>query len=106
MVISPNGDQFIVDVKGLYKRNWWLITPKAKKRKNLFYILALVPDDESNQFFILSQQEVDSEFRRYVKEKSAERISKGLSAEKVGLFPGISSTAANKFKDQWDKLPK
>ena len=28
MVISPSGTKFAVDVKGLHKRNWWLITEK------------------------------------------------------------------------------
>ena len=105
MVISPEGVQFIVDVKGQYKKNWWLISPK-KKRKNLFYVLAYVPDEKPNEYFILTQDEVDSERERYLVEKKAERTRKGLSIDNVGRFPGLSSAVASGFRDKWKKLPK
>src|SRR5438477_10252236 len=58
MVVSPTGKtQFLVDVKGLYRKNPWVIKRK-EKRSNLFYILAYVPEDEPNQFFIMSQAQV------------------------------------------------
>lgn len=60
MVISPKGASFSVDVKGLYRRNWWLVTPKALD-PGLYYVLAFVPDDAPNRFFVLSQQQVNAE---------------------------------------------
>lgn len=105
MVISPSGIQCVIDVKGQYKRNWWNIKPK-KKRKNMFYVLAFVPDQESNQFFLLSQAEARSEFQNYVRRKKVERRRKGLSTAKVGLFPGISWKAAERFEGKWGNLPK
>jgi len=53
MVISPSGIQFLVDVKGQYRPNFWPVSQK-KKRDRLFYVLAFVPDDGKNQFFILT----------------------------------------------------
>lgn len=55
MVVSPRKkEMFLVDVKGLYRKNPWVIKEKPAS-KQLFYILAFVPDDEPNQFFILPQ---------------------------------------------------
>ncbi len=57
MAVSPiSKEMFLVDVKGLYRRNPWLIK-RQPQRANLFYILAYVPADEPNQFFILTQQQ-------------------------------------------------
>ena len=68
MVVSPEQKKmFLVDVKGLYKKNPWLISRKVL-RADLFYVLAYVPDDEPNQFFILTQEQIhnyiDVELRR------------------------------------------
>ena len=67
MVISPSGMKFAVDVKGLYKRNWWLITEK-EALQNLFYVLAFVPVNAPNQFFILRQEQVNEAIRRFVEQ--------------------------------------
>lgn len=57
MAVSPQTKQmFLVDVKGLYRHNPFLIKLKAP-RKNLFYILVYVPTDGPNEFFVLSQRE-------------------------------------------------
>ena len=58
MVVSPvKREMFLVDVKGLYRKNPWLIKRK-EQRKNLFYVLAYVPTGEPNQYFIVSQENV------------------------------------------------
>src|ERR1700683_1792340 len=31
MVVSPKGKQFSIDVKGLYKRNFWVVNPKNER---------------------------------------------------------------------------
>jgi hypothetical protein len=49
-------------VTGLYKPNYWKIKPKATK-DGLYYVLALVPDEANNRFFILSQEQVNSYIR-------------------------------------------
>src|SRR5438552_8696780 len=64
MVISPKGEQFLIDVKGLYTKNFSVISPKPE-RSDLFFVLAFVPDDEPNQFFILTQKEVNTEVLRH-----------------------------------------
>ncbi len=57
MAVSPiTKKMFLVDVKGLYRKNPWLIKRKDE-RADLFYILAYVPPNESNQFFIMTQQQ-------------------------------------------------
>ena len=56
MAVSPiKKEMFLVDVKGLYRKNPWLIKRKTA-RNNLFYILAFVPIGHTNRYFILSQQ--------------------------------------------------
>src|SRR6188768_1987465 len=55
MVVSPVRKQmFLVDVKGLYRPNPWVVKRKPT-RAALFYILAFVPNDAANRFFILTQ---------------------------------------------------
>ena len=68
MAVSPiTKKMFLVDVKGLYRKNPWLIKRKSE-RADLFYILAYVPPDEPNQFFIMTQQQttqfIEEELRR------------------------------------------
>jgi hypothetical protein len=58
MAVSPQKkEMFLVDVKGLYRKNPWLIKRKPL-RTNLFYILAYVPTDETNEFFVLPHKQV------------------------------------------------
>lgn len=105
MVISPRGAKFVIDVKGLYKKNFWVVSTKTN-RKGLFYVLAFVPDDEPNQFFVLTQTEVNREVLRHSERIRAKKLKKGLSIEKPERFPGLLWGYAEKFKDRWDKLPK
>lgn len=57
---------FYVDVKGLWRKNSWLVKRKPK-RDRLFYILAYVPDDGPNEFFILAQGLVTDYIKRELK---------------------------------------
>ena len=55
MVVSPKQkEMFLVDVKGQYSKAFWIVKPKQAREK-LFYILALVPAGEANQFFLMTQ---------------------------------------------------
>ena len=60
-------EMFLIDVKGLYRRNPWVIKRKAV-RANLFYVLAFVPSDAANEFFIMSQDQahrmIEAELKR------------------------------------------
>ena len=105
MVISPSGAKFAIDVKGLYKKSFWLISPKTVL-PDLFYILAYVPDDGPNEFFILSQDEANTGVANYVQRLRVERQRKGLSIDKTDRFQGLLWSVAERYKDQWDKLPR
>ena len=68
MVVSPESKtMFPVDVKGLYRKNPWVIKRKDP-RENTYYILAFVPPDAPNRFFVLKQDAANaliaSELRR------------------------------------------
>jgi hypothetical protein len=55
MIVSPVEKQmFLIDVKGLYRMNPWIISRK-QLRSGLYYVLAYVPRDEPNQFFVMTQ---------------------------------------------------
>lgn len=96
MVVSPKAKtMFLVDVKGLYRMNPWIIKRKAK-RDNLFYILALVPTGEANRFFVLGQGDVD----RHVE---SELIRLG----RLDDYPmsGITFKQAMAHENAWYVLP-
>jgi hypothetical protein len=96
MVISPiNRTPFLVDVKGLYAKNPWVISRKPK-RDQLFYILSFVPDDAPNEFFILTQEEVLS----YV---GAELVRLGRPPDY--RMTGILWKQALAHRGRWDVLP-
>ena len=60
MVVSPvKREMFLVDVKGMHRVNPWIIKRKAP-RAMLFYVLAFVPDNAPNEFFVLRQQDTDA----------------------------------------------
>ena len=59
-VRSPTGHPFMVEVKGLRGRNFWLIkdTDETLHGQELYYVLAYVPPDRGNEFFILKNTEM------------------------------------------------
>jgi hypothetical protein len=105
MVVSPSGRQFLIDVKGLYKPNFWQVTRKPD-RSDLFYVFAFVPDDESNQFFIMSQRQVNEGIQANW-DKYCERHGKPLSdaGSPDNTRPGVEWKDAAPFQD-WKVLPK
>jgi hypothetical protein len=86
MVVSPRGDHFLIDVKGLRGGSTWLVK-RQTPIKNLFYVLALVPPGKSNQFFIMSQAEADA-------------IIRGDGGDS-----DIRKPDAMRYLDRWDALP-
>jgi hypothetical protein len=104
LVNSPNQVAFSVDVKGLYKKNFWAVRAK-KARHNLFYILAFVPDEGQNQFFILTQDAVNKEIEADLTVARTRAAAQGRSAEKIGNFTGMTWGRAEAHKSAWKILP-
>jgi len=97
MVVSPvRKEMFLVDVKGLYRKNPWIIKRKPI-RANLYYILAFVPANEENQFYILTQKathlRIQEELRR-------------LKRPDDYPLTGIGWSLALQYKDAWQVLPR
>jgi hypothetical protein len=97
MAVSPKTKKmFLVDVKGLYRRNPWLIKQKSP-RKDLYYVLAYVPDDAPNEYFVLDQRE-------------ATRIIRGnlQRLKRAPDYPitGIEWKDAQLHKNAWHILPR
>jgi hypothetical protein len=68
MVVSPvSKEMFLIDVKGLYRINPWMMKRKIE-RENLFYVLAYVPEGAQNEFFVMAQRTaykiIDEELKR------------------------------------------
>jgi hypothetical protein len=113
MAISPKGVPFTVDVKGLYKKNFWPVRPK-KAKPNLFYILALVLDEEQsrvpnqaqNRFFILTQDQANEAIEAEEALARTRAVDRGRSVDNIGNFPGITWGQAEASENAWDILPK
>jgi len=97
MVVSPEKkEMFLVDVKGLYRKNPWIVKRKAV-RQELFYIFAFVPTDEDNQFFVMTQAAAN---------KLIQRELRRLGRPTDYSLTGIDWRSAVLHKDQWQVLPK
>jgi hypothetical protein len=97
MVVSPIGrEMFLIDVKGLYRRNPWVLKRKAI-RANLFYVLAFVPTDGANEFFVMTQQQahqlIEAELKR-------------LNRPNDYPMTGFVWKLALEHRDTWHVLPK
>jgi hypothetical protein len=97
MVVSPESKQmFLVDVKGLYRKNPWLVRPTVD-RHNLFFVFAFVPDDGVNRFFVLTQKTVNDYIRVEIQR---------LGREEDYSRPGILWKQVEPHEDSWGVLPK
>ena len=97
MVVSPiRREMFLVDVKGLYRRNAWVIGRK-QIRANLFYILAYVPTGSANEFFVVSQRDayklIQTELRR-------------LNRPDDYPMTALLWRVVEKHRGAWDVLPR
>jgi hypothetical protein len=96
MVVSPVGrTMFLIDVKGLYRMNPWLVNPK-QPQKDLYYILAYVPIGEPSQFFVMTQSQVNKAI-----DDELLRLKRGLEYPAKGFLWKL----ALPYKDAWDVLP-
>jgi hypothetical protein len=97
MVVSPKLKRmFLIDVKGLYRRNPWVIKRKTI-RSGLYYVFALVPDGAANRFFVMSQEQANT----YIQQ---ELVRLG----RPGDYPmtGIAWGQASGHENEWSILPE
>jgi hypothetical protein len=98
MVVSPkNKRNFLIDVKGLYRRNSWPIK-KKDARDDFYYVLALVPDEGHNRLFILSQADVN----QYIRDE-LDRLRRPDDYSMTGI---TWQQAAEHHENDWGVLPK
>ncbi len=97
MVVSPiTKTMFLVDVKGLYRKNAWIIKQK-QQRPDLYYVLAYVPENETNHFFVLAQQDAT---------KLIQSALRRRNLPETYQVTGFPFSLAEKYKEKWDVLPK
>lgn len=108
MVISPKGRQFVVDVKGQYRRTFW---PVKRKSANhiLFYVLAFVPDNAPNRFFIMTRAQVAQAIESNLESWLAKRELRGLvtrEGDEAKWMTGIEWRFAEPHENAWQALPE
>ncbi len=96
MCISPvTKTMYLVDVKGLSSRTAWLVKEKPA-RALLFYVLAFVPKDGANRFFVVPQAEIG-------------RLLAEYRASGIKYDPrhpsGFNWTQPAAFEGRWETLP-
>lgn len=97
MVVSPKlKKMFLVDVKGLYKKNPFVVKRKAV-RESLYYVFTFVPDNQANQFFVLSQEQTNI----YIQSELS-RLKRPNSYPMTGI---LWKQAAN-HENAWNALPE
>jgi hypothetical protein len=92
---------FLIDVKGLSAKNYWQISRKPP-HLNLFYVLSLVPRGSLNEFFVLTQDEVNGLITTNFSQCRPEQQERGEKALRLGLTWG----QAKVFADRWEILPR
>ena len=96
MVVSPKLRQmFLIDVKGLYRPNPWWVKRKPQ-RDNLFYVLAFVPTDKPNRFFVMTQCQVN---------QSVQDEQTRLNRPDTYSFQGFNWKVAHPYENAWNLLP-
>jgi hypothetical protein len=96
MVVSPvKREMFLVDVKGMYRVNPWIIKRKSP-RAMLFYVLAFVPANAPNEFFVLRQQDAHALIAAELKR---------LNRPDNYPVTGFGWKAPLIFRNAWDVLP-
>ena len=104
MVSSPDGVSFGIDVKGLYKRNFWAVRRKPE-RNDIYYVFAFVPEGAANRYFIMTQEEVNAGIDIEFAKAQATGEAKGRPTNWIDKFPGIAWSYAEKCEDRWSCLP-
>jgi hypothetical protein len=96
MVLGPNGNVFLVDVKGQSTKNFWRIREKTRQ-PNLYYVLTLVgTPGNSSSFYPMSQNALLAEMQKYAARPSIKFDER---------FSGFNWGDCTKYKDKWTELP-
>jgi hypothetical protein len=103
MVFSPKGKSFQIDVKGLYKPAYWLVKPK-KPRDGLFYVFAYVPAGQPNEFFVMTQRQVNKAIQTSW-DKFRAKHGRPRADISENRMPGVEWKFARKYLDKWNALP-
>jgi hypothetical protein len=97
MLVSPElRRMFLIDVKGLYRKNSWVVKRKVVQ-SDLYYILSFVLDTGTNRFFVMAQQTMNA----YI-----EQELKRLGRPDDYSITGILWSMAEKHENRWDILPR
>jgi hypothetical protein len=101
MVISPTGWAFKVDVRGLYRKNFWIVRLRPLD-ESLFFVLAYVPDPpETNAFVIMTHQQMRKE---QLDDLARARLKRPDLDETYPVL-GVPWRYAVAYQDQWSVLP-
>lgn len=113
MVVSPEGTQFLVDVKGqhiLFDRgrfvdNPWPVSPKKKRERILFYIFASVPDPQDGEvsFTVMTEGEVNEHIEANTR---AWRARNADRENRKDPMPSVSGKFVQEHHGGWPKLPQ
>ena len=95
MVISPKGRMFKIEVKGVYKPNYWQMR-KREALRALFCVFAYVPDGRPNQFFVMRQKTVNLLIDRHARKSRHPLPNQRL---------GVPWRDAKKHDGKWKILP-
>jgi hypothetical protein len=101
MAISPKGKSFKIDVKGLYKENFWAVRER-QVLEELYYVFAFVPDKKLNRFYVLTQAQVNAEIRKVIETARKRALEKGKSGESAEKFPGVSWKFVQSWENKWE----
>lgn len=94
MVMSPQRQSFLIDVKGQKANSFWRIRDR-ETRQNLFYVLAVVSRGKPNRFFILPHDELNLLMKSY----------KESGVKYDPRFSGFNPGSIAPYEDKWDMLP-
>lgn len=100
LVVSPQGSQFKIDVKGLSSKNAWFVREREPS-DDLFYVFVLVAQDvPTPEFFIMTSTQVMKAIHevRQAVESAGRQWTRSMAGFKWGVVAG--------YKDKWDILPQ
>jgi hypothetical protein len=85
-----------IDVKGLAKKNPWLVKRK-ETRPDLYYVLVFLSLGERNEFFILPQRVANSLVAQHL-----ERPTRAIQPR----WDGFAFNAPADYRSKWKLLPQ
>jgi hypothetical protein len=99
LVVSPSGKHFMVDVKGLSSKNFWL-AQEREPQDDLYFILVYLPSEfQPPSFYVLSS----AELVKAIKALKAQTLAAGKKWVESGA--GINWGTALEYQNRWELLP-